>query len=273
MIIFPQEIEERPDLKKYEGQKIRGLEKALENPKSVKWLTLQGGLMSDIGPLTIPEEIVQLTELEVLEIIYYNSIEWTDILAKLPNLQTILIIGNEFRPDGIRIGAELAQVANLHTLSFDIFFPIEIDEAFSNCQKLTRLWIEECEVKGIEHVSKLIGLEELSLDIEDNEDMSCLTALKNLKRLKLGVREKVPSWLQKLRLKTLALLSYKVSELPDWLGEMESLEELDITQSDISELPSGFKNLKRLEIVNTPLTEKKDTLQKRFQDVEIIDKA
>jgi Leucine-rich repeat (LRR) protein len=272
MIIFPQEIDFKPELKKYENQKTKGLKKALEDPKSVTWLTLQGGLMSEIGALTIPQEIEQLTELEVLEINYYNSIEWTDILAKLPKLHTLLVIGNEFRPAGIKLGAELAQIPNLHTLSFDIFFPLEIDEAFSRCQKLKHLWIEECDLRGIEQVSKLAEIEELSLDIEDKEDLSCLTKLGKLTRFRLGIREQVPDWIKELRLKTLALLSYRVKILPDWLGQMHSLEELDITQSDISELPEGFPNLNRLEIINTPLAEKTEHLKSRFPDVEIIDK-
>lgn len=272
MIIFPQEIEDTPELKKFEGEKIRGLEKALETPQSVKWLILQGGMMSDIGPLTIPQEIEQLSELEVLEIIYYNSIEWTDSLAKLPKLHTIIALGNEFRPDGMKIGKEIAQIPSLRALFMDIFFPIKIDESFSTCPQLKQLWIEECDVNGIEYVSKLTQLEELSLDIEDKEDLSCLTNLTKLKRFRLGIKEQVPEWIQKLRLKTLALLSYRVSELPDWLGEMEDLEELDITQSDISHLPEGFNNLKRLEVINTPLIEKKTELQERFPETEIIDK-
>ncbi len=273
MIIFPQEIEDTVELKNYKGQKIEGLKKALEDPKSVKWLTLQGGLMSDIGPLTLPDELEQLTELEVLEIIYYNSIEWTDVLSKLPNLHTIIALGNEFRPDGIKIGAELAQAPKLRSLFLDIFFPVEIDESFSTCPQLRQVWIEECDVRGIKHLSKLSELEELSLDIEDKEDTSCLSKLEKLQRLRLGIRKQVPEWVKTLRLKTLALLSYKVTKLPDWLGQMQSLEELDITQSDISELPEGFKNLKRLEIINTPLAEKTEKLKERFPDAEIIDKT
>ncbi len=268
MKVFPLEPQSESDLQDLWAQMVVGLERGLKQPQDVKWLCLRGGLMGDICSITIPDELRQFSQLRVLEIEHHMAVHLSDVLAELPHLHTIILLGNEFRTAGMVFGKFLAQVGQLQALYLDCFSPLELTADLGDCASLRKLWIDECEVNGAEVIGKLENLEELSIDFDLSAQLPRLT---KLKRLRLIRSECPPECISALPLTTLALHGIRQNTLPDWVGRMESLQELDLFQSDITELPDGFSALRGLCVSGSPLADKTEELQARFPGVEIID--
>lgn len=78
-------------------------------------------------------------------------------------------------------------------------------------------------------------------------------------KLNISFGSKLPRGLLRLKdsLKILEITSVDITEIPDWIGELESLEELRIEYCPIKELPESIGNLsslKELIINNTKIT-------------------
>lgn len=192
---FPLDPLELPQFQNISGKKVESLKKALEDPETVKWLKLSGPLMNDIFPITLPEELSKLTQLEILELEYYPSIDWNHQLQKLPQLKTLICLGNEFAPAGLILDEQLSDLEQLY---LDLFYDIEIKDSFSHCKALKTLWIVESRVSGLEQLNHLSQLEELCLDIDNDEDIPDLSTIRQLRKLKITSKEGSPKWISKL---------------------------------------------------------------------------
>ncbi len=270
MIIFPLEPGCDPALAELASEMHLGLSAAMKAPLAVRWLSLRGGVMQDIGPIRIPDELSCFRNLEVLEIEHYSAVRLTSVIAELPALHTIILLGNEFAPAGMSLGRHLADVPHLRSLYVDGFFPLELTMELAAGLPLKKLWIEECEIEGLQYLAAMTQLEELSLDHMSDEAMKAIAQMTELKRLRLFVADQVPDAVRDLKLQTLALPGLRDARLPEWLGAMDTLEELDLCNADLSSLPDGFASLKRLELKACPLAAQAEALHARFPGIELI---
>jgi Leucine Rich Repeat len=267
MVIFPLDPCEDASLNPLWRHAVCGLDTAAERVEDVVWLTLRGGHMGDIGPITLPNDLRKFSRLQVLELEYYSAVHLTEVLSELPELHALILLGNEFAPGGMTIGPHLDQVEGLRALYLDGFFPLSLTDEISRCDGLTTLWIDECGFDGEDVILSLTGLEELSIDFDLGDGFSRLT---QLKRLRLTPKGDLPESIRDLGLRTLAIQSSGPLVLPEWIGQMESLQELDLCNCDIRELPDGLSSLSRIEVKGTPLLEQSEQLRARFPEVEII---
>ncbi|GEM_PF-4498923 len=267
MTIFPLEPREDASLSLLRHRAVCGLDEAMEGAGEVAWLTLRGGGMAEIGPVTLPGALRRFSSLQVLEVENYSAVHLTEVLSDLPALHTLILLGNEFDPSGMSIGPYLDRIAGLRALYLDGFFPLTLTADLLFCDALTTLWVDECGIEGKEIITSLTKLEELSIDFDLGDDFARLT---HLERLRFTPRREVPESIRDLGLRTLAISKIHPLVLPEWIGRMETLQELDLCNCDIHELPGGFPALRRLEVIGTPLLEKVDDLQARFPEVEII---
>lgn len=251
---------------------VIGLEKALKTPKQVEWLTLSGPVMDHIGPINIESSISQLSNLKVLEVEYYSSITFPESLVLLSKLHTIILLGNEFSPAELKLSSPLSDLQSLWAVYASTFTTVIVDEEFANCPKLHKLMIDDCSFSGLSHICRITSLEDLSLDCPVKEDTTCLQRLTNLKRLRLTFGFKtVPLVVSKLFLNTLSLSASNIEDIPAWVAKLETLEELDVSYTNVSKLPSGFSNLKLLDIKGSPLAKAVESLKSLMPHVQILD--
>ncbi len=264
---FPLDPESEPELQELWGEAVLGLDRGLENPEGVKWLTLRGGLMGDIEPITIPGGLSQFSRLQVLAIEHYMSVEITEVIGELPELDTLILLGNEFRTGSSTLGEHLPSASKLRALYVDCFSPLELSKDLGTCNSLRKLWIDDCECDGTEVLGELAQLEELSIDFDLADQLPKLTGLT---RLRLIRSEPPPECVAELNLETLALHRLRQAALPEWVGGMESLQMHDLFQSDVSEIPDGLSGLRGLCVTGSPLADKAGELRARFPGVDII---
>ncbi len=229
MPIFPLNPYDRPELEALFYARPRSMKAALEQPHAVRYLNMVGSLMSEIGPVTITDQLQPFTALEVLDIEHYSAVHFTDSITQLNELHTIILTGNEFAPDGMVIGEHLNQLPSLRALYLDGFFPLTLSSDFAACETIERLWIEECEIENIEHIAALSQLTELSIEPKDLHTLAFLRDLPKLRSLRLFFEDDPPEWLRDMKLETLALRNHQLDALPDFIGEMPSLRTLDLS--------------------------------------------
>ncbi len=167
-------------------------------------------------------------------------------LAKLKNLKSLFLS----KSYNYRIGGKILDFNSLEGLSsLETLYLLRTSVESEKCVTLTtipnlkRLKIEASDKKSpatfLEHVLKITSLEELNLSenmLDFNTFANGIGNLKNLKKLNLAETK-------------------GLGKFPDQFQNLESLEELDITDSDITgtsrvNWPKWFSNMKSLKLVH-----------------------
>ena len=181
----------------------------------------------------------------------------------------------------------LFELKFVRILSLSNNFFTELTESFGNLILLEKVIIENCPLtilpesignlknlrelnlhrNALKVVTKSIGnLESLeSLDLSFNTLSELPSSFKKLRNLKvLNLRNNklkyIPPWITSLKnLRSLNLMvNSNIRKIPDYIGDLESLEELILWNTGIDEFPKAIKNLKnlkRLEISNNYIRE------------------
>ncbi|XP_039169953.1 disease resistance protein RUN1-like [Eucalyptus grandis] len=123
-----------------------------------------------------------------------------------------------------------------------------IHPSFSNLKKLVSLNVKQCsDLRELPDLGPMRGLKELLID------QTSLPYLKSLKYLALdgtGIVTLGESIGSLEKLKTLSLKDCRgLSNLPDDIGKLRSLQFLDLSNTLIRELPPSVKNLKDMKVL------------------------
>ncbi|KAJ0759913.1 putative P-loop containing nucleoside triphosphate hydrolase, leucine-rich repeat domain superfamily [Helianthus annuus] len=249
--------------------KIREIPNSICKLKHLKTLMLDGCLVCKL-----PEDLGRMESLEKLSLNECKIREIPSSICKLKHLKTL-----NLKCCGVRkLPEDFGQIESLNTLNLGSSKFREIPTSICNLKHLKVLYLSGCsKLKKLpESLGDLESLEDLDLtDCKIRDIPSSVCKLKRLKFLDLEgckvhelpedlgqikslnylslksskIRE-IPSSICKLKhLKELILSHcYTLQKLPENLGDLECLQVLDLTETDIS-LPHSISLLKGLEII------------------------
>jgi Leucine-rich repeat (LRR) protein len=237
----------------------------------------------DISEIEFPrnhDDLIELTELRInQEDLLYIPPE----IGCLQNLVTLIISSNSIRRIPVSIGmlrelnkleisgdkirnlpSEIGNLEKLTILSFSGNSLTSIPTELNNLSKLTHLSFSGNSLPSIP--TKLNNLSKLThLDIDVNKldptvNFSWLTELNELEVLRLNINEltSIPGEVFDLnKLKRLSICETKIEEIPEAIGSLSNLIELNISDNrELKSLPDsidGLINLVRLTAFSTPL--------------------
>jgi len=200
----------------------KGIIKRIENCR------LTGGKILDLSRLymtELPDEVRGFENLTELDVSYNQLHTLPDWLGGFHSLKKLNLRGNEINalPDST------GELKGLSFLDIGINSFIEIPEFIGKLQNLTELalghsgeWEEESYKRMTNDLDRQIN--------ELDKLPAFLSSLPKLKRLDLGYTalKSLPEDLRSLRLEYLNLANNKLTAIPEWLGEMTSLRELNL---------------------------------------------
>ncbi|MHA2501834.1 MAG: leucine-rich repeat domain-containing protein [Candidatus Kariarchaeaceae archaeon] len=201
----------------------------------------------------LPDKIVELQDLVVLDLISDNLTYLPDDLGKLSKLQHVSIETDKI--------TELPSTFNQLRMLTDLYlwnFPIEeVPLAVCELINLRYFWMKEnSKLRGAllripREIGNLVNLVDLQLNGHEIEKIpATISKLQKLKTLNLGINsiKSLPKKLTKLRELTRLELYYNpITELPDNIGDLESLEYLDISDTKITLIPESIAKIRNLQ--------------------------
>ena len=103
-------------------------------------------------------------------------------------------------------------------------------------------------------IGDLTSLEELSISLENDvlelpDTIGNLSSLQKLDLLGCEKIKKIPQTITKLSSLKFLSLPYFISNIPDWVGSLISLEQLELSVYNLKKVPEFIKNLKNLRVL------------------------
>ena len=202
-------------------------------------------------------------------------------IQKLPNLQELRLDNNELKT----VSEVLAACKHLEILSLSGNESLSLEKSFPVIAKvltLRELWLRDSKYKSIpENVELLSALKSLHLIHFGSNQLKTLPAaickVKSLQTLDLELNyhfEKLPDNIGELKeLRDLDLEENALSELPLEITKLKNLVNLDVQSNNISSLPEGMskmKSLKHLTLSGNPLKSMPADLE-LFPTLEILE--
>lgn len=203
---------------------------------------------------TIPQEIVQLINLESLNLRCNKIRELPDFLFDLKQLKKLYLWANQLR----EIPESIGNAKNLEVLGLYNNKLLKLPNAIEKLTRLKDLDVRSNKIREIPNVLKACqDLEHLSLDNNSlNEFPLVITELHSLTKLSLNAMKArtIPPEIRNLkRLKVLSLSSSELVEICDEIGELEELEELELFNNRLKTLPKTIVKLKYLRVLSLGL--------------------
>ena len=223
----------------------------LRHPREVhsQWLWLANKELTEI-----PEELFDLTDLEIIDLSGNRLTTVPERLWDLPKLAETILVGNplESLPDrpGVTIDGPIYRRLHDQIDAKNIRLVIGVDTlqededfwaaALRTARGLRELTVGKWHITiGDDHPKPGQALERI---LESLFNLDSLEAL-SLRGMKLGA---VPEGIRQLRgLKFLGLDALDLKDLPDWIGQLD-LERFAAVDNKLCAVPESFRNLGRL---------------------------
>ncbi|XP_033226281.1 leucine-rich repeat-containing protein 40-like isoform X2 [Belonocnema kinseyi] len=214
----------------------------LEGMSQLKVLTLGSNKLE-----TIPEEIIQLLNLEHLDLSHNNISSIPSCVGIMPNLHNFVIDGNKLdnvRRDIVQCGTprilrHLRQSSNSSH--------IEIRDCLSTtCDE--QIFPDKYTLKNAKLLS-LTGknLSNLPDSVMEDAKLAEVTCI-DLSRNKL---HELPSSLSQVKTVTdLKLSCNQFTKMPEWIGELQHIQFLDLNRNRLNSLPESIHLLEHLREIN-----------------------
>jgi hypothetical protein len=174
---------------------------------------------------TLPDSLVELTQLQSLDLSYNYLTELPKWLGKFTQLRSLDLRFNELTT----LPESLGELTQLEVLDLSRNPYDTLPESFG----------------------QLTWLQWLDLSYTQPAKLpECLGNLTQLKSLYLSGNELVtlPEWLKRFnQLESLYLLGNQLTVLPEWLGEFTQLKSMDLSLNKLTVLPESLGNLGRLQ--------------------------
>ena len=210
-------------------------------PATIGKLALLQTLNLGSNKLTaVPDTIGKLTELQSLNLSDNRLTAVPDTIGQLTQLQTLYLRNNQLKTLTDALG-QLTRLKELHIAGNKLEV---LPEFLSQLFQLKELYVFSNSLQSIpDWIGELHSLEWLNIQENDIADLPItLCKLKFMRGLVLG-------WSKESK-------GIPISKLPDWIGNLTSLEELYAASCKLSSLPPSFtqlEHLKKLELGNNPL--------------------
>lgn len=203
------------------------------------------------GLTSVPSEIGQLTQLEVLSLEGNALREVPSEIGQLRGLRELNLSGNHLS----MLPTTLGELSLLESLSIQDNGLQEIGFSFERMNRLEVLYLQQNHLGALP--PSLTALESiLVLSLAENPlgelplDLWRLDSLEWLDLTAIGLRVLPPEVSGLSGLEELDLDVNQLEELPDEIGEMSSLRWLDLGRNELRTLPSSFGNLANLQWVS-----------------------
>ena len=236
------------------GNQLDAIPPSLANLKNLKSLNLYSCKLS-----RLPDYIGEMTQLEELSLDFNELTELPDFMGQLKNLWMLSVEGNKLT----RLPDFIGDFKQLESLYLALNQLTELPDAICRLDRLETLNISGNRLLRINpNIKNLKQLKRLEGHYDTFAINDCFEGLDNLRDLTLvsgeGVRPLPESLKCCKRLVRLVLRANDMRELPDWLGDMPSLYDLDVSINNLEKLPESLGNLKKLTLLmadHNPLKE------------------
>jgi Leucine-rich repeat (LRR) protein len=239
-------------LKSLSGLKLSGSKHSYQTMQFLSEFTNLTKLQfDDYSDTILPPEIGKLTKLEYLELGKSKLSSLPPEIGRLFQLQTLVLSTNWWQ--SIAIPREIGALKNLKKLDLGWCRIKELPDEIGNLSNL-----EELNLRGADLISLPTTFENLqkleSLDLSENEFQKLPSALFNLRALKIldlsdNLLIALDSNICKLsNLEDLDLNgNVTLKSIPESLGALKMLTDIDLTNTPIKHLPASLANLSKLE--------------------------
>lgn len=227
---------------------------SLQNQDTMKYIEkfsdLEELYLNFCNLTSLPSEFKKLQRLKLLDISGNKFLEIPKILRELPNLETLVMRGND--SDGISITG-LQYIINISVLDLG-----ETKISIKDCPefpKLVELNLSSTGIKDISNICKIKSLEVLYLNMLFLTFLpETIGNLSNLTYLELCFEEgiKFPESFKNLvNLKELIVFGASNFIMPEFFAELQQLERLDFIEcNQVKNLPTNIGKLTHLKIID-----------------------
>lgn len=201
----------------------------------------------NILPLLIDETI----ELEKIWVhaSYLNEIFDFNSSKNLKFLKKIKITNNN---TSIALSQNIENLQNLEYLDIRNSKEIEYPQTIKNLKKLKKLVYTGSSL-SLEILLKIQQIEDLTIDCKNNFNFNNASFLKNLRHITFSRNDNtfIPEWIKKCKKLESIDISNSEIQLPDWIGEIQSLKKISGYKSHrITKLPNTIDSLVNLEEIS-----------------------
>lgn len=205
---------------------------------------------------TIPDEVLELTQLESLDLSHNAITSIPKSIARLKNLNKLILYRNLLT----ELPKEILHIENLFSLNVSgnplktvpSWFP-----KLKNLKELDLSFTGSTSDSSISNLERISGLENLTSLSFNNVGLTTiprwLLNLQNLEELSLGFNQltSIPEWLSQLpNLKKLYLNGNRLNTIPMWITGMKHLEELHIGGNELPETRAWISQMKQLTVLD-----------------------
>ena len=237
---------------------LRGIEK-LVNLECAKFNDRGGGgNIYDFTPLSNLKKLKKITiyfrrPVEISPDEHVKNMTCLDgSFSLLTTLETL-----EIEQTKLKDVSPIEQLVNLKTLDLGLNQIEFLPENLGNLQKLESLVFVHNNVKDIEPVKSLINLKELFFHSNYVEDISPIKDLVNLTRLGFNNNKikNIASVTNLVNITQLLLDQNQIEELPEKIGNLKKLKEIQLEFNKISRIPPliGLESIEELDLSNNEL--------------------
>jgi Leucine-rich repeat (LRR) protein len=218
-------------------------------PEPLTGLTgLQSLDLSDNKLPALPESLGQLRELHVLDLRGNQLTALPESLGQLRQLKKLDLSYNEIGD----LPESLAQLENLDELNLRHNPLGQLPESLRGLRTLKSLYLHDCGLSSIPHwIGELISLQFIGMGGNKLSELpDSFAQLQSMTTIFLGYKvgdgnpiDHLPNCLSKLKnLKNLFALKCKLTDLPNWVLELESLKDLDLEGNPLNpELAAAYE--------------------------------
>lgn len=227
---------------------FKKIPEALYHLPSLKAITL-----NQVQLTRIPDEIAQFKNLERLEIPENSITYYSPKLKELPNLKELNIDSNGLT----ELPSIIFELSNLQTLSISSNHLLRIPDKITNLKKLKSLDMSFTGLSVVpDSIFELTQLQKLRLNGNKMQTLpKGLSKLKNLNKLSIGYNNDLQSSfamlneLPALRQLNIGGMTLSPKRL-EQIAELTNLEELWLSNSKVTSMPSSMKKLSNLRLLS-----------------------
>ena len=223
--------------------------KLTELPAEIKeYKDITGLNLSRNNLESLPDWIGSFTKLQSLDLRHCGLRSLPESMKKLKNLKE-LYLGENYLS---KLPEWLGSFTKLEKLDISNNGLVIIPDFIGNLKNLISLDLGKSNER--ENITNIRSVDHLSQQINQMIELPVfLTDLPHLIHLNLGhtALASIPDFLREIRLESLYLNNNELTEIPDWIGSMTTLKNLDLSENRrIESLPDSMEQLVNLEFFN-----------------------